>query len=339
MPGVKGRKKERPRKPRSKSAARKGSERRRGSGRPAESAETRLRAELAAAHAALAAARNAIREGGEQQAALAEILRAISTSPGNLEPVLDSLVASAARFCGAEDASIFQIDGDTLRLAAHHGHVPGSGVDVRIPIVRGTVGGRSVLERRPVHVADVPSETEEFPEGSVISRRVGHRTILSVPLLVRDVPVGVIQLRRADVRPFTETQIELLKTFADQAVVAIENVRLLTEWQASNRELTAALDRQTATSEILRVINRSQTDAQPVFQAIVESAESSPPPSPQPSESVAKPKPAPLPPKPTSPLRWVLLGLAAIVVLGGGGAYTYLQMTTVSADDEATGAV
>jgi signal transduction histidine kinase len=272
VPVVKRRRKPGPRTP-PKAAARKNSKSRPRGGRPTDSSENaRLRGELQAAGAALAAARNEIRAGGEQQAALAEILRAISTSPGNLAPVLDSLVASAARFCGAEDASIFQIDGDMLRLAAHHGQVPGSGADVRIPIVRGTVGGRSVLERRPVHVADVPSETDEFPEGSQISRSVGHRTILSVPLLVRDVPVGVIQLRRAEVRPFTGKQIELLAVFAEQAVVAIENVRLFTEAQASNHHLTAALDRQTVTSEILRIINRSQTDAQPVFQAIVESA-------------------------------------------------------------------
>ena len=273
MPGVKGRKKQTPRKPRPKPAAPTKAESGRRGGNPTGSLEnSRLRLELEAAHAALAAAHNEIREGGEQQAALAEILRAISTSPGNLEPVLESLVESAARFCGAEDASIFHIDGNSLRLAAHHGHVPGSAEDVRIPIVRGTVGGRSVLDRRPVHVADVPSETEEFPEGSLISRRVGHRTILSVPLLVRGVPVGVIQLRRADVRPFTEKQIELLKTFADQAVIAIENVRLFRELAMRNAQLTESLDRQTATSEILSAISRSPTDLQPVLNTVVDSA-------------------------------------------------------------------
>jgi GAF domain-containing protein len=213
----------------------------------------------------------ALTEALEQQKATTEILRVISESPTDLQPVLDTVVKSAARFCGARDAELFHLDGGALRLAAHHGplHIP---FGLLVPVVRGTVGGRSVLERRAVHVDDLQAEAEEFPEGSTFARDLGYRSLLAVPLLREGEPIGTIQLRRTEVSPFTDKQIALLQTFADQAVIAIENVRLFTELQASNRELTTALEQQTATAEILRVISSSPTDVQPVFDAIADAA-------------------------------------------------------------------
>jgi GAF domain-containing protein len=211
-------------------------------------------------------------EALEQQTATAEILRVISTSPTILQPVLDTLAASAARFCGSYDGSIFHLKGDTLQLAAHHGPLSSHPVGLVVPVVRGAVMGRSILDREPVHVTDLQAEMEEFPEGSAIARDLGFHTLLCVPLLREGAAIGAIGLRRIDVSPFTDKQIALAKTFADQAVIAIENVRLFTELQASNRELTTALDQQTATSDILRVISRSQTNVQPVFDAILNSA-------------------------------------------------------------------
>jgi len=212
------------------------------------------------------------KESLERQTATSDILRVISSSPTDVRPVFDALAESAARLCDAVDAVIARVDGDRLWFVAHHGPIPAGLVGAARPFTRGSVAGRAVLEGRVVHVADLQAEVDEFPEGFELARRLGHRTTLSVPLIRDDVALGVITLRRTENRPFAEGQIALLKTFADQAVIAIENVRLFTELQASNRELTTALDQQTATSDILRVISQSQTDVQPVFDAIVQSA-------------------------------------------------------------------
>jgi len=203
-------------------------------------------------------------EALEQQSAMAEILRIISTSPTNLQPVLDEVVKSAARFCAAPDASIFRLDGGNLRAEAHHGLVSQS-TGFLVPLMRGTVAGRSVIDGQAVSVPDLQVETEEYPEGSALARQTGQRATLSVPLLREGTPIGVILLRRGEAVPFTGKQIALLKIFADQAVIAIENARLFTQTKE-------ALEQQTAASDILSVISRSPTDVQPVFDAVAESA-------------------------------------------------------------------
>jgi len=154
----------------------------------------------------------------DQQTATGEILRVISSSPTDIGPVLDALVKSATRFCGASDAVIFLREGDNLRVTAHHGPIPQDLGRLR-SVARETVVGRSLLERRTIHVADLQVEVREFPEGSAVARRLGHRTILSVPLMRENTAIGVIQLRRADVNPFADKQVALLQTFAAQSVV------------------------------------------------------------------------------------------------------------------------
>jgi GAF domain-containing protein len=231
----------------------------------------RLFTELQEKNRALTEAHAQVTEALEQQTATSEILRVISQSPTDIQPVLDALAKSAAQLCEAYDAVIWRPAGDRLLLVAHHGPIPlGAIGEFTIPLVRGTGNGRSVLDGRTVHVADIQAEAAEFPEGSKNARRTGHRTILSVPLMREGVALGSISLRRTEPRLFTERQVALLQTFADQAVIAIENVRLFTELQEKNRALTEAhaqvteaLDRQTATSEILRVISGSPTEVQP----------------------------------------------------------------------------
>jgi PAS domain S-box-containing protein len=206
----------------------------------------------------------------EQQTATGEILRVISSSPTNVRPVFDAIAESAARLCDASDVIIFRREADELHLVAHYGAMPAV---PSMPLVRGTVGGRSVIDGRPVHLVDLQTEDDEFPVGAAAARRLNFRTVLSVPLVREGAAVGCIQLRRLHAQLFSPRQASLLETFADQAVIAIENVRLFTELDARNRDLTETLEQQTATGEILRVISSSPTDVQPVFDTIVESAE------------------------------------------------------------------
>src|SRR5262245_9281464 len=199
---------------------------------------------------------NETKEALDQQTATSEILRVISSSPTDVQPVLDAVAQAATGLCDAYDAWVGQLNGDVLRVAAHHGSIPVPVGDV-VPAIRGTVTGRSVIDRRTVHVADLQEAAAEYPEGSELAQRIGFRTALSVPLLREGMPIGVIHVRRYEVRHFSDKQIALLQTFADQAVIAIENVRLFNETKE-------ALERQTATSEILRVISSSPTHLHPV---------------------------------------------------------------------------
>jgi GAF domain-containing protein/anti-sigma regulatory factor (Ser/Thr protein kinase) len=217
----------------------------------------------------LSHARDELAEARDQQAATAEILRVISSSPTDLQRVFAEVAASATRLCDASDATIHQVDGDALRLVAHHGPIPIPG---SLPLTRGIFAGRAVLDRATIHVVDLQTETDEYPEGSDIARRLGLRTNLAVPLIRVGEAVGVIVIRRTVVRSFTDRQIDLLKTFASQAVIAIENTRLFEQTQARSRELQEALDYQMATSEVLSVISKSPSELQPVLDAIVGTA-------------------------------------------------------------------
>jgi GAF domain-containing protein len=241
----------------------------------------RLFKELQEKNSALTEAHAQVTEALEQQTATSDILRVISQSPTDIQPVFDTVVESAARLCEANDVSIYRRDGDWLRFVAHHGSIPPPGPvgEYFRPLERGSLTARSVLEGQMLHVADLQAETEEFPTGSDLARRLGFRTLLSVPLMQEGAAIGTIMVRRTEVRLFTERQVALLQTFADQAVIAIENVRLFKELEEKNRALTQAhaqvteaLDQQTATAEILRVISSSPTDVQPVFDTIVRNA-------------------------------------------------------------------
>ncbi|HET6463307.1 MAG TPA: GAF domain-containing protein, partial [Candidatus Krumholzibacteria bacterium] len=217
--------------------------------------------------------RRELAEAREQQAATAGILAAISSSPADLQRVFAEIAASAAHLCDAFDATIFKVDGDALGLVAHHGSIPPAPVERNaIPLIRGVLTGRAVLERRTIQVGDLQAESDEYPEGSGLARSLGHRTILAVPLVHAGEALGVIAIRRTEVKPFGDNQIALLKTFADQAVIAIENTRLFEAEQASKRELQESLEYQTATSEVLQVVSSSVGVLAPVYEKILSNA-------------------------------------------------------------------
>src|SRR5262249_4379538 len=218
---------------------------------------------------------NETKEALEQQTATSEILRVISQSPTDVQPVFDAIVRSASQLCGGEYAIVTRYDGQLLHLAAQYNPRPGTADETArfFPQAprREALTPRAFIDAHLVHAPDVDAEDVE-PSTREFYRRIGLRAVLAVPMIHEGRPIGVVSVSRGSRGPFSERQIALLETFADQAVIAIENVRLFTELQSSNRELTTALDKQTATSDILRVISQSPTDIHPVFDAIVRSA-------------------------------------------------------------------
>ena len=210
----------------------------------------------------------------EQLSAASEVLKIISSSPSDLRPVFDALAENAARLCHGFDVYVQLREGNLVRYVAHYGGIiPTSPVvGGTRPLTRDLVIGRAMLESRLIHLLDAQAESEEFPEGSAIARRTGYRTIIAVPLMRQGNAIGTIAVRRVEARLFSDKEVELLSNFAAEAVIAIENARLLTELRQRTADLSESLEQQTATFEVVKVISLSPGKLEPVFRAILENA-------------------------------------------------------------------
>src|SRR5262249_25870676 len=211
-------------------------------------------------------------ESLQQQTATADVLKVISRSTFDLSAVLEALIESASRLCGAPRGHILQFDGECLRLAAAFGAWPAFTNYLEthpLRLGRGTIAGRAAFERRTIHVRDVLQEPDY--ELTELIKQQDYRTVLAVPMLPAGALPGGIGIGETELEALSRQHIELVETFADQAVIAIENVRLFDEVQARTEELGESLQQQTATADILNVISNSLDDTQPVFDAIVES--------------------------------------------------------------------
>ena len=218
-----------------------------------------------------------LKEARQQQAATTDVLKVISRSTFDLQVVLDTLVESAVHLCDADHAWLFQREGEFFRWVASYGHATDVHERIRdyfrtlpVPVDRGSVTGRTALEAKVVQVPDVLADPEYT--WSEAQKLGGYRAALGVPLLRKGNVVGVIFVAKIVPRPFTAKQIELVTTFADQAVIAIENTRLLSELRQRTDDLSESLEQQTAASQVLQVISSSTGELEPVFEAILASA-------------------------------------------------------------------
>ena len=225
----------------------------------------------------LKACRGELAEAREQQTATSEVLKVISRSAFDLRLVLDTLVESAVRLCDADHAWLFQRDGEFFHWVTSFGHATDVRAQLRdyfkprkVPVDRGSITGRTAMEARAVHVPDVLADPEYTWSGA--QKIGGYRAALGVPLLHKGTVVGVIFVAKTVPQPFTAKQIELVTTFADQAVIAIENTRLFNELRQRTDDLSELLEQQTAASQVLQMISSSTGELEPVFQAILASA-------------------------------------------------------------------